>query len=230
MKTLFSLIAIALTMASCSKGDEPIDYIPAVVIARELGYTNAEPPIDFIYHPPAEIVLPDTCESYQSVSSPAYITGVLQFDVNPASIVWMYNNAPVDLSTIFPDFDLYWSGHNVALIAHGTNNHTQWQQKIWCRDGSGAKQYLSFSQRQFNFLGAITPPEQLAMTPQILSARRFGFYNSGLSCTEAESLIQILSDNCVSGTGKIMDLRFAPCIPNADLMQYLTDSNWTILQ
>lgn len=214
MKHLLYLF-LALTIASC-------ELIEAVA------------PVDWSYTPPApepidSLLPPDTCESYQSITTPAFITGVLQFDVVPTTVTWYMGNNPIDLSTIFPDFDLYWSGHNLALIVTGTNNHTQYQAKIWTRDGSGAKNYLSFSRQQFNFLGALTYAEQFILIQTHVSARRFGFYNSGLDCAQAESLIQILQDNCVDGSGKIMDLRFAPCVINADLMGYLVDSDWTIL-
>lgn len=219
MKHLLYLF-LALTIASC-------ELIEAVA------------PVDWSYTPPApepidSLLPPDTCSEYFQFNDP-FITGVLQFDIIPDTIIWYYRNDPIDFNIAFPTHTLYISGHNVSLIVFGTNVYTQWQANIWAHDGSGAKNYLSFGRevyddrQQFNFLGALTYNQMLELMPQILSARRFGFYNSGLTCEQAESLIQILADNCVDGEGKIMDLRHAPCVPNSNIMLYLTNANWQIL-
>lgn len=229
------LLFLLLALMSCSKEADLLDYVPAVVIARELGMTQAEPPVDFAYHPANNLLL-DTCQAYVQIDTPAFITGVLQFDIMPDTLIWYYRNDPIDFNVVFPNHALYVSGINVSLIVFGTNEYANWQARVWARDGSGAKNYLSFGRgrelsddRQlFNFLGALTYEQMLELMPQILSAKRFGFFNSGLTCEQAESLIQILKDNCVSGQDKIMDLRHGPCTISAELMDYLVAAGWTI--
>jgi len=210
--------------------------------------TPALPGPDWVYvEPPQDsISQPDTCQSYEVITMPKFITAAIQFDVLPTDSTWYVYSTPYPslaaaLSTFPYPFTIYQSGINLSVIIDSTNSTSIYQSKIWTRDGSGAKNYLlydgpdieerGFSVQLFEFYGSMKFFEfmnELALHP---SARRVGFFNTGYSCEQVNEVISFFRLNCISGSGKTMDLRHvvSGCTIDAENMDYLTDANWTIM-
>jgi hypothetical protein len=152
----------------------------------------------------------DTCEVLTEYTQPEFITGRLTFDVEPSVITWMNGSNPTTLDALFSDYLFYQEGKNVAVIVKGTNNSSAWNSKVWCRDGSGAKNYLSFSRQSLSLGGAATYSELKELSTLLKSVYWLNFKNLNLDSLQYDTLISFQVDSfCKAGRERI-DLRGIP--------------------
>lgn len=229
MKLLSILLCLSIA-TSCS--EETLEYIPAVVLARELGLTHADPPIDFAYHPVSDSLSMDTCTNLEVPTGIPFVCFATNKDVVADSVTWIYNHEPIDLESFLLQYGtavrLYISGINKAGVLDGTSNHQQFQARIFCVDGNGTRTALVFSSRTLVFQGALTFDQFMSELTLHPNYKLLGFWNTAFTCDEVAQIFEFVLADCKSGEGVTLDLRFLSCLPDQSVIDECLARGFTV--
>ena len=188
--------------------------------------TIDEIPVDTITLP-----LEDTCEQYHQITQPEFLCFFVNLDLPLTDSTIYYNNSVINPEIFFDE--LHFSGINIGGIIDGTNFTSDYNAKVWVRDGSGAKHFLAFYTQGIYFRGALTFDETMEVLQARPSARFINFSNTGFTCDQINQVIDFLLQDCKEGIPgvSIVDLRpVDPTCVEPDEISELEARNWTVWQ
>ena len=216
--TILFILALISSITSC----DWLEYYPA--------------PDDYVYHPPAEPVeepvdtIPvDTCTGLIEYTDPAFVTLYMKFDEPQDSVLWegggfqSYSLAEIvsHISGLNAKVDTAAIGGSVLL--KGTNNHTQFQLKIFARV-NGAKWYMGTTTQ-----GLILPGSNAAYFKETMheypSYNEFHFWGVDCTCDEGIALTREVLKDCHAGRW-YADLFYLPCQPPQSVRDSLDLYGW----
>lgn len=226
MKSLYLLSLLFLI--SCSKKD--LEYIPIIKIHNEIreGKTQAEPPIDWGYYP--ALPLQDTCSTLINYTQPLFLGFFTEKDSAPDSVTWYYDGEPINLYDFLSQFGvprIYYHGVSKGGTLTGTNN-PGYLNKIYCKSSAGVKTHLVFQSMTLQSRGAMSFGELLLEIDLLRSFKRVGFQGSGYTCLQIEFLMQWIIDECIDGTGRIIDMRNSGCTLPTEISDILESRGFEI--
>jgi hypothetical protein len=197
------------------------------------------PPADWHYDPPQPvevdtipvdtIVQIDTCTVLTETTEPAFVTLYMKFDSPQDSVLWegggyqSYSLAEIvtHISGLPAKVDTAAIGGSVLL--KGTNNHTQFQLKIFARI-DGAKWYMGTTTQ-----GLILPGSNAAYFKETMheypSYNEFHFWGVDCTCEEGIELTREVLKDCHAGRW-YADLFYLPCQPPQSVRDSLDLYGW----
>ncbi len=133
---------------------------------------------------PIDTAVIDTpCIDPIEITDPAFVTLYIEFDVFDPFLIWQggqveSNNLSdvVQAVTNLP-FHIYTQGKSWVIIIDGTNDHQQFQLKIFARS-NGAKIYFGSASQAYIFAGALAFTEYMEVIEKYPSVDRFNFRNT----------------------------------------------------
>jgi len=175
------------------------------------------------------VIPPDTCTEFIEITTPAFVTLYMKFDTPQDSVLWegggiqSYSLAEIvaHISSLSAQVDTAPIGGSVLL--KGTNNHTQYQLKIFAKV-DGAKWYMGTATQAL-----ILPGSNAAyykdMMQQYPSYDQFSFFGSDITCEEGIGLCREVLKDCHKGRW-YADLYFLPCQPPQSVRDSLDLYGW----
>lgn len=173
------LFILALTFIGCQYLNEAIrpDPDPDIVITPiDTTGTDTIIPVDTLP------IIVDTPCIPELVTEPKFVTLYIEFDVFDPFLLWQggqveSNDLAEVVAAVTPlPFTIYMQGKSWAVIIDGTNDHQQFQLKIFARS-NGAKIYFGSASQAFIFAGALTEQEYLEAAIKYQSVDRFNYRN-----------------------------------------------------
>lgn len=193
-------------------------------------------PDDFVYHPPEPIeepidtiIPPDTCAGLIEYTDPAFVTLYMKFDEPQNSVLWegggfqSYSLAEVvnHITGLPAKVDTAPIGGNVIL--KGTNNHAQFQLKVFTRI-DGGKWYMGTAKQ-----GLILPGSNAAYFKENMheypSYNEFSFWGVDCTCEQGIELSREPLKDCHAGRW-YADLFYLPCQPPQSTRDSLVLYGW----
>lgn len=225
---LFILIIVA--SVGCNKND--LEYIPIVKIynhinGRDVEKTTAIPPIDWGYYP---IQLQDTCDVLINYTQPLFLGFWTEKDSAPDSVTWYYDGEPINLYDFLGQFGvprIYYHGVSKGGTLTGTNN-PGYLNKIYCKSAAGIRTHLVFQSMTLQSRGAMSFGEFLLEIDLLKSFKRIGFQGTGYTCLQIEFIMQWIIDECIDGTGRIIDMRNCGCTLPIEISDILESRGFEI--
>jgi hypothetical protein len=223
MRTLITIFTL-VSIISC----DWLEYYPA--------------PTDFAYHPPAEpveepvdtipvdtIVPIDTCMELIEYTTPAFVTLYMKFDEPQDTVLWegggiqSYDLKEVvqHITGLQAKVDTSPIGGSVLLL--GTNNHTQFQLKIFARIG-GYKWYMGTATQSLILPGSDAAYYKAAIS-DYPSFDMFSFFGSDITCEQGIGLCREVLKDCHAGRW-YADLFYLPCQPPQTVRDSLDLYGW----
>ncbi len=183
----------------------------------------------------------DTCDSYQEIVNTKFSTWATNLDgIFPNTYTWVYKpSTTVYLITDIDQFMLehygptkiYYSGVNVAVIVNGLDNPSYIQNhSLYLVDAFGTYNLVYFSKYNLTFNGTLTFEQFFNELILHSNFNRLGFWNTAFTHDEYLMLIDYIIDNCINGTGNIIDLRAIPGIVDQERIDQLHLAHFTVLQ
>lgn len=181
------------------------------------------PYLDYLFPDPPEPIEADTCTEYIEYTLPEFVGMYVKFDTHQDSIVWEGGGiSSYDLGEVVSHVTNlpYRYGSNQIgawVIIEGTNNHQQFQLKIFTRT-PGGKWYLGTGTQQLWATGA-TIEDFKQNINDYPSVDMFTFYGSDWDSIGYVNICREILKDCKAGR-KYADLHFIPF----QLEQSLIDS------
>ncbi len=199
------------------------------------------PPADWSYHPPQPIEEPidtipvdtivpiDTCTELIEYTTPAFVTLYMKFDEPQDSVLWegggiqSYDLKEVvqHITGLQAKVDTSPIGGSVLLL--GTNNHTQFQLKIFARIG-GYKWYMGTATQSLILPGSDAAYYKAAIN-DYPSFDMFSFFGSDITCEQGVGLCREVLKDCHAGRW-YADLFYLPCQPPQTVRDSLDLYGW----
>lgn len=160
-------------------------------------------------------ILPDTCESLTEVTDPAFVTLYIKFDSPQSNLIWEGGGQQsANLADIIPfitsnSFKAYASESGAWVIINGTNNHTQYQLKVFTRIG-GAKWYMGAA-KQALILPGTNYDQFMQNATEFQSVNQFSFYGCDFDSLQTEQIARVILGDCKAGRW-YADFYFSPDI------------------
>jgi hypothetical protein len=220
MRTLITLLAL-IGMIGCE--------LPTVFNAPPDWHYDPPQPIEIDTVPTDTIVPIDTCFQLIETTIPEFVTLYMKFDEPQDSVLWegggfqSYSLAEIvtHISGLSAKVDTSPIGGSVLL--KGTNNHTQFQLKIFARI-DGAKWYMGTTKQ-----GLILPGSNAAYFKETMheypSYNEFHFWGVDCTCEEGVSLCREVLKDCHKGRW-YADLYDLPCQPPQTVRDSLDLYGW----
>lgn len=232
MKQIHYLILVSsllLTVNSCYlvEAIRP-DPDPDIVIQIDTTVIDTIIPIDTL---PLEI---DTPCVPVLVTEPKFVTLYIEFDVFDPFLLWQGGQvesndlADVVAAVTSLPFHIYTQGKSWSVIIDGTNDHQQFQLKIFART-NGAKVYFGSASQAFIFAGALTFPEYMEVIEEYPSVDRFNFRNTEWDSLQYDQAAKNIL-NCKLGR-TWADFRFNQFPVSDSLITEFQNAGWqTVMQ
>lgn len=206
-----------------------------ISIFASCGLIDAPIPTDWKHNDPEPVevdttdtdtILPveiDTCEDLIEYTDPSFVTLYMKFDEPQDSVLWEGGGIQsYDLLTVVQavtnlSAKVSTSQIGASVILKGTNNHSQFQLKIFTRI-DGAKWYMGTAKQALILPGSDASYFKAAIH-EYPSFNQWSFYGVDATCEEATAICRLVLDECRAGRW-YADLFYMPC----DAPQSVVDS------